>query len=365
MNAKELFFQLLQFKSLTPNDDGALNFIALELNEFEDFFIEKEGVKNLILTKKFNESGEHLAFGGHIDVVPVGEGWTSEPFVPLEKEGFAIARGAADMKSGLAAFLWAAKNAEFKGSRLSLILTSDEEGEAKYGTKEALEFLKERKLLPDFAVVAEPTCVRKLGDSIKIGRRGSINGILKIKGKQAHAAYPEKCINPIHEFAPVLKLLGGFDLDPGSAQFAPSKIVITDIRGGIELFNVTANELKIMFNVRNSPDTSLEEVRNYVEKICEGLNYELELKVSSEPFLTDPNNKSVQKLKQSVQKFTQIVPEFNTKGGTSDARFFAEFGVKVAEFGVCNEGIHGANEKVSLQDFDTLCLIFKDLIENF
>ncbi|EAH5982309.1 succinyl-diaminopimelate desuccinylase [Campylobacter upsaliensis] len=365
MNAKELLIELLKFKSITPNDDGALNFIALELEDFEAFFIEKEGVKNLLLTKKFNDEGEHLAFGGHIDVVPAGEGWENEPFNPVEKDGFIYARGSQDMKSGVAAFVSAVKNANFKGSRLSLLLTSDEEGEAKYGTLELLKFMEEKNMLPSYAIVAEPTCVKSFGDSIKIGRRGSINGKLLIRGKQGHAAYPEKAINPIHDFAPVLKFLAGFDLDPGSAEFAPSKIVLTDIRAGLGVSNVTPNDLRLMLNVRNSNDTSVEDVRNYIEKLCHGLNYELFLTQSSKPFLTDANSKIVQKLNQSVQKISGVVPELNTKGGTSDARFFAEFGVSVAEFGVRNDTIHAVNERVSVEDFEKLCLVFKDLVENF
>ncbi|EDO6595320.1 succinyl-diaminopimelate desuccinylase [Campylobacter coli] len=365
MNAKELLIELLKFKSITPEDDGALNFIALELSDFEAFFIEKEGIKNLLLTKKFNDEGEHLAFGGHVDVVPAGEGWKNDPFEPLEEEGFIYARGTQDMKSGVAAFINAVKDVNFKGGRLSLVLTSDEEGEAKYGTKAVLEWMKEKNILPDYAVVAEPTCVKKMGDSIKIGRRGSINGKLLIRGKQGHAAYPEKCINPVHDFAPVLKLLAGFDLDPGSAEFSPSKIVITDIRGGMQVSNVTPNDLRLMFNVRNSPDTNLEDVRAYVEKICHGLNYELELTQSSEPFLTSIDNKIVQKMNESVQKITHEVPELNTKGGTSDARYFAKYGVKVVEFGVCNDRIHAIDERVSVEEFEKLCLVFRDLVENF
>lgn len=365
MDAKNLLFELLRFKSLTPKDDGALNYIALELDEFEAFFIEKEGVKNLLLTKKFAENGEHLAFGGHIDVVPAGEGWESNPFKPLEKDGFIYARGAADMKSGLAAFINACQNAKFKGSRLSLIITSDEEGEAKFGTAEVLKFMAEKQMLPDYAVVAEPSCEHTFGDTLKIGRRGSINAKLIIKGKQGHAAYPERCKNPIHEFAPKIQALAGFDLDSGDELFAPSKIVITDIRGGIEVCNVTPNELCIMFNVRHSPHTSLEDVRNYVKRLCEGLNFELELKQSSKPFATGKNSKIVQKLSASIEAITAVVPELNTKGGTSDARFFAEFGVSVAEFGVRNESIHAANERVSVAEYEKLCLVFKHLIENF
>lgn len=365
MNAKALFLELLRFKSISPNDDGALNFIALELDEFETFFIEKEGIKNLLLTKKFNDEGEHLAFNGHIDVVPPGQGWSSEPFKPLEKDGFIYARGAADMKSGLAAFLWAAKNSEFKGSRLSLIITSDEEGEAKYGTKEVLLFMKEKGLLPDYAVVAEPSCEREFGDSLKIGRRGSINGLLTIKGKQGHVAYPELCKNPIHELAPILKFISGFDMDPGDEIFSPSKIVISDIRAGMQISNVSPDVLTMMFNVRNNPQTSLEDIKEYLEKLCQNLDYELKLKQSSKPFLTDKHSKIVQKLFTSVQKITAKSPQLNAKGGTSDARFFAEFGIKVVEFGVKNESIHAVNENVKLEDFEKLCLVFKDLIENF
>lgn len=365
MQVVDFFKELCKFKSITPDDDGALNYIAVELGDFEAFFIEKEGVKNLLLTKKFSEDGVHLAFGGHIDVVPSGDGWSSDPFDPLEKDGFIYARGAQDMKSGLAAFICAIKEVEKFQGRISLILTSDEEGEAKYGTLEVLKFMQEKDMLPDFAVVAEPTCDKKFGDSIKIGRRGSINGKLLIKGKQGHVAYPQKCINPIHNFAPVLKFLAGFDLDPGDEAFSPSKIVITDIRGGMEVSNVTPNDLKMMFNVRNSPQTTLEDVQKYVEKTCEGLDYELSLTQSSKPFLTNINSKIVQILNQSVQKITQVVPELNTKGGTSDARYFAEFGIDVVEFGVCNDTIHAIDERVSIEELEKLYLVFKDLIENF
>ncbi|TQR33104.1 succinyl-diaminopimelate desuccinylase [Campylobacter sp. MIT 99-7217] len=364
MYVEKLFLELLKFRSITPKDDGALNYIALELSDFEAIFIDKENVKNLILTKKFNENGEHLAFGGHVDVVPAGQGWDSEPFKPVKKDGFIYARGAQDMKSGLAAFLAAAKEAKFQGSRLSLIITSDEEGEARYGTLEALKYLAEKQMLPDYAIVAEPTCVHEFADTIKIGRRGSINATLKIKGKQGHVAYPEKCINPIHDFAPILSQLAGYEFDH-CADFSPSKLIFTDIRGGMQVCNVTPNELTLMFNVRNSPQTKLQDVQDLVEKLCKGLDYELELRQSSKPFLTDKNSKIVQKLMQSIAKITSKTPELNTKGGTSDARFFAEFGVSVAEFGVCNDTIHAVNERVSLDEVQGLYEVFKDFIENF
>ncbi len=363
--ATTLLKELLKFKSLTPNDDGALNYIATILQDFEAIFIEKNGVKNLLLTKKFAQKGEHLAFAGHIDVVPAGDGWESEPFAPLEKGGFIYGRGAADMKSGLAAFIAAAQNADFKGSRLSLIITSDEEGEAKFGTLEVLKYMRQNALLPHFAVVAEPTCEGIFGDTIKIGRRGSINAKLVIKGVSGHAAYPEKCQNPVHLFAPSLSKLAGYEFDNGNEHFAPSKLVITDIRGGSQVCNVTPSELCIMFNVRNSPSTSVEMVQEFVQSLCDGLEFTLDIKQSSKPFLTNKNSKIAEKLAASVAKIARVQPEFNTKGGTSDARFLAEFGVNVVEFGVRNESIHAVNERVSVAEVEFLSEIFGDLLRNF
>ena len=259
MNVIELFEELLTFKSITPNDDGALDFIEEYLSDFEAIRIDKEDTKNLFLYKKFGE-GEHLCFAGHIDVVPPGDGWNSDPFTPTYKDGYIIARGAQDMKSGLAAFLQALKETKtFKGT-LSVLITSDEEGDAEYGTVEVLKYLKKKEFLPDFTVVAEPTCERVFGDAIKIGRRGSINGVLEKIGEQGHAAYPEKTKNPIHKVAQVLPHIAGVKLDEGDEYFTPSRFIITDIRAGMEVTNVTPDKLKMMFNVRNSTKTTKEDI---------------------------------------------------------------------------------------------------------
>jgi succinyl-diaminopimelate desuccinylase len=360
----ELFKKLLEFKSITPNDDGAMEFIKNYLNDFEIIETEKEGVKNLFIYKKFSD-GEHLCFGGHIDVVPPGEGWESDPFKPIEKDGKIFARGAQDMKSGLAAFLWAMKNAKnFKGT-LSALITSDEEGDAIYGTKYMLEVLKEKNLIPDYAIVAEPTCEVKFGDAMKIGRRGSINGILKKIGKQGHAAYPEKSINPIHKVAQVLHKIAGVNLDNGDEFFAPSKFVVTDIRAGMEVTNVTPGELKMMFNVRNNTHTTKEDIEKFIHKHFKDMNYTLELKQSAKPFITNPNTKVVKQLDKAIQKYTGITPKHSTAGGTSDARFFADYGVKVVEFGVINDTIHAPNERTSKDEVIKLSEIFKDVIENW
>jgi succinyl-diaminopimelate desuccinylase len=339
MNVVDLFMKLLSFESITPDDAGSLAYIENYLEGYEATYVNKEGVKNLFLTKYFGE-GPHLCFAGHVDVVPAGDGWETNPFVPVIKEGNIYARGTQDMKSGVAAFVQVLKESkEFKG-RLSLLLTSDEEGDAKYGTVIMLEHLKKVGLLPDFCVVAEPTCEEQFGDAIKIGRRGSINGYLTIEGKQGHAAYPEKAINPVHQIAPILDKIAGVNLDHGDENFAPSKMVITDIRGGMEVTNVTPGSLKLMFNVRNSTKTTQEDIRIHIDSLLKDLKYTLELTQGSYPFVTKRDSKIVQKLSSSIETVTGIKTKFSTAGGTSDARFMGAYGIDVVEFGVINDTIH-------------------------
>jgi len=364
MNAVDLLLKLLSFESLTPDDAGSLAFIEEYLADFEATYVNKEGVKNLFLVKKFGE-GAHLCFAGHVDVVPAGDKWDSNPFVPVIKEGYIYARGAQDMKSGLAAFVQACKEAkDFKGT-LSVLLTSDEEGEAKHGTIVMLEHLKSIGMLPDYCVVAEPTCETTFGDAIKIGRRGSINGYLSIEGKQGHAAYPEKAINPVHQLAPILEKIAGVNLDDGDDDFAPSQMVITDIRGGMEVTNVTPGSLKLMFNVRNSTNTTQETVKSHIDKCFEGLDYSLELTQGSYPFVTTRNSKVVKKLALSIENITGIQTKLSTAGGTSDARFMGAFGIDVVEFGVINDTIHAPNERTSIKEVERLYAVFADMVEQF
>ncbi len=364
MNVVDLLLKLLSFKSLTPDDDGSLQFIEEYLDGYEATYVNKEGVKNLFLSKKFGE-GDHLCFAGHVDVVPAGDKWDTNPFVPVIKEGNIYARGAQDMKSGLATFVQACKEAEGFNGRLSVLLTSDEEGEAKYGTIVMLEHLKDQGMLPDYCLVAEPTCERIFGDAIKIGRRGSINGYLTIQGKQGHAAYPEKAINPVHQLAPILEKIAGVNLDNGDDDFAPSQMVITDIRGGMEVTNVTPGSLKIMFNVRNSTKTTQETVRLHIDKCFKGLDYSLELTQGSYPFVTTRDSKIVNTLTNSIENITGLKTKLSTAGGTSDARYMGAFGIDVVEFGVINDTIHAPNERTSIVEVEALCEVFKDLIQNF
>lgn len=400
INSLEVLKQLITYPTITPQESGIYGYIKEILSDFEALEFEKEGVKNLFLYKdlsagnaEFQSAKTHLCFAGHIDVVPPGEGWESEPFTPTEREGFLYGRGAQDMKAGVAAFVCAIRefvdslesqnlqsasaepqraqdssdstNSQNFNGILSVLLTSDEEGAAIFGTKYTLECLKERNLLPDFAIVAEPTSVAKFGDMIKVGRRGSINGILKIFGQQGHVAYPKKCLNPVDIIAPHLSRIAGHKLDNGSAEFEPSRLVITDIRGGMEVVNVTPNDLKIMFNVRNSTQTSVESVRKYLEHLLAKAPHSLELNQSSKPFLTDKNSKIVRKMVEVLESQNGFAPELSTSGGTSDARYFAEFGVKVVECGVCNDSIHSINERVRMSEVESLQAVFLSLLKSF
>ena len=364
MNVVDLLLKLLSFKSITPDDAGSLKFIETYLDGFEANYVNKEGVKNLFLVKKFGE-GPHLCFAGHVDVVPAGDNWDTNPFVPVIKEGKIYARGTQDMKSGVAAFVQTCKEVENFEGTLSILLTSDEEGDAKYGTVIMLEHLKERGMLPDYCIVAEPTCETTFGDAIKIGRRGSINGYLTINGRQGHAAYPEKAINPVHQIAPLLDKIAGINLDNGDDDFAPSQMVITDIRGGMEVTNVTPGSLKLMFNVRNSTKTTQEEVKLHIEKCFNDLDYTLELTQGSYPFVTTRNSKVVEKLTESIENVTGLKTKLSTAGGTSDARFMGAFGIDVVEFGVINDTIHAPNECTSVKEVEKLCEVFQDMVKHF
>ena len=364
MTTQELFFKLLRYKSITPDDDGAFDFIKDYLSHYKHTIIDIEDTKNVFIYKKFGE-GPHLCFAGHIDVVPPGDGWETDPFEPTLKDGLVYARGTQDMKSGVCAFIQAMKQTENFNGTLSAILTSDEEGEATHGTIEVLKHLKEIDFLPDFAIVAEPTSEEEFGDAIKIGRRGSINGYLEIKGKQGHAAYPEKSINPISQISPFLDKITGHFFDEGDENFAPSQLVVTDIRGGMEVTNVTPANLKMMFNVRNSTNTKKEDIKSYIESLCEGLNFSLKLTQGSFPFVTCRDSYVVEALQNALKEVTGSEAKLSTAGGTSDARYISQFGIDSIECGVKNDTIHGVNERCGMDEVEKLEKVFLHVIENF
>ena len=364
MDTIELFKKLIASKSETPDDGGLLDFIEGYLPEFTAVRIDIEDVKNLFIYKKFGD-GNHLCFAGHVDVVPAGDAWDSNPYEACERDGYIYGRGTQDMKSGVAAFTQAVLDAkDFRGT-LSLLLTSDEEGDAINGTLKVLEYLKENNNLPDCVVVAEPTCEDDFGDAIKVGRRGSINGYITLKGKQGHAAYPQKAINPIHNLSRVLGDMAGVNIDNGDEFFSPSKFVITDIRSGMQVTNVTPHELKMMFNVRNTTLTTQKEVASFVASHMGDLDYELKLTQGSYPFRTNTDSKIVENIDKAIEAVTSKRPKHSTAGGTSDARFVAQFGIDVIEFGVKNDTIHSVNERTTKKEVEDLYKVFKTLIRDW
>lgn len=375
-----LLKDLVKLPSITPQECGIYTMIKEKFSQIqipllESLVIEQEnnGVKNLFYLFYPKEADisalPHLCFAGHIDVVPTGENWQYEPFSAKEVDGYIYGRGTQDMKGGVSAFVSAIcqslESQSLKNCMLSILLTSDEEGDGIYGTKIMLEELQKRSLLPDCCIVAEPTSTHHTGDTIKIGRRGSINGTLIIEGKQGHVAYPQKCLNPIELLGSRLGLLAGVNLDNGNSYFEPSKLVITDIRGGMEVVNVTPQNLKIMFNVRNSPLSNEDSIRNYIEGVLETLPYTLTLKTSSLPFITESNTELVKSLNAVIETKVGKKAELSTSGGTSDARFFSAFGVKVVELGVPNDRIHAINERVKIDDILILHDIFIDFLAIF
>lgn len=364
MDVIELFKKLISTKSETPDDGGLLDFIESYLEGYTAIRIDIEEVKNLFIYKKFSD-GEHLCFAGHVDVVPAGEGWDCDPYEAIEKDGYIYGRGTQDMKSGVAAFTQALKDTkDFKGT-LSLLLTSDEEGPAKHGTVKVLKYLETHDLLPNSVIVAEPTCEEEFGDAMKVGRRGSINGVIEKIGKQGHAAYPEKARNPIHKVAQVLPHIAGVNLDGGDEFFSPSQFVITDIRAGMEVTNVTPGKLKLMFNVRNSTKTNREDIENFVHRYFKEMNYSLKLDQSAYPFMTNVDTKIVRSLDASILHVTGVSPKHSTAGGTSDARFIAPYGIDVVEFGVKNDTIHAPNERTTVKEVRQLYEVFLKVILDY
>ena len=366
MQIVPLFQKLLQYKSITPKDMGIYNFIEEYLGaQWSVIKLDYEDVSNRFYYKKFNENDEHLCFAGHIDVVPPGEGWSCDPFEAEVIDGVITARGAQDMKSGVAAFLYACKNAKDFNGTLSILLTSDEEGDAINGTVKVLEYLKKENFLPTSAIVAEPTCEDVFGDAIKVGRRGSINGYLELQGKQGHAAYPEKAINPVHQISDILPKIAGYNLDNGDQFFSPSQMVITDIRSGMEVTNVTPNKLNMMFNVRNSTKTNQDSINEFIDDNFKHLNYSLKLTQGSYPFVTSADTNVVRNIQKSIKDVCNIDTKLSTAGGTSDARFFGQFEIDTVEFGVINDTIHAVNERTTVKEVESLTAVFQNIIRTW
>jgi succinyl-diaminopimelate desuccinylase len=361
--------ELIARRSVTPEDGGCQEFLGERLARL-GFAIEP--VRRGEVTNLWARRGEArplLCFIGHTDVVPTGpiEKWHSDPFVPTERDGKLFGRGAADMKTSIAAFVVAvegflARHPSPRGS-IALLITSDEEGPAVDGTSKVVELLKNRGERIDYCLVGEPTCVSKLGDTIKNGRRGSLSGTLRVRGVQGHVAYPHLAKNPVHLAVPALTELAATEWDRGNEYFPPTTWQISNIHGGTGAANVIPGELEILFNFRFSTASSPEGLKKRVGSILDrhGLDYELDWSLSGTPYLT-PRGKLVETLSAAIRDVTGATPEVSTTGGTSDGRFLAELCPEVVEFGPVNASIHKLNEHVDLSAIEPLREIYQSLL---
>ncbi|MBA5725207.1 succinyl-diaminopimelate desuccinylase [Bombella favorum] len=367
-----LLQDLLRCRSVTPADDGALSVVAhaLEMMGFEvtRLAFGPEGEQTPNLYARLGTGKPCLCFAGHTDVVPPGEGWSCDPFAGDIKDGHIYGRGTADMKGGVAAALAAvARRLEagpLKGS-LAFLITGDEEGPAHYGTKSVLEWMKERGEAPDFCLLGEPTNPAEMGDVIKIGRRGSMNVVITVKGVQGHVAYPHLADNPIHRLVPILSDLTSRTLDQGSEWFAPSSLQITSVDVGNPATNVIPAMAQARVNIRFNDLHTSESLRNWIGDVVSYHAPEatMEVAVSGESFLTDPGTE-VGQLSEAVQAVTGRQPKLDTGGGTSDARFITHC-CPVAEFGLVGATMHKRDEHVSLASVEQLTQVYLEFMQRF
>src|SRR5579872_786713 len=367
----ELTRDLMSRRSVTPADEGCQEVMMRRLAAC-GFQIERLRYGNVEnFWAKRGTGGPVFCFAGHTDVVPTGplEEWKTDPFVPSVRDGVLYGRGAADMKSGLAAMVTAAEafvaaHPNHKGS-IAFLITSDEEGPSVDGTKRVVETLAARKERIDYCVVGEPSSETVIGDTIKVGRRGSFSGRLTVHGVQGHVAYPQLAENPVHTFAPALAELTSRVWDNGTEHFQPTTFQISNFNAGTGAPNVIPGELKARFNLRYSPVQSQEGLKEIVEGILRkhGVRYTLEWYVSGEPFYTPPGQLS-QAVTAAIEDVTGGVPKMSTGGGTSDGRFIAPLGAQVVELGVVNASIHKVNECVRLTDIDALHRMYFNVLKN-
>ena len=362
--------ELIARASVSPVDGGC-QALMIERLEAIGFAVErlKFGPVDNFWARR-GRGGPVFCFAGHTDVVPSGpvDEWQSDPFVPLIKDGVLYGRGAADMKSGLAAMVTASeefvrRNPAHRGT-LAFLITSDEEGPSVDGTRRVVEVLREREERIDWCLVGEPSSELALGDTIKIGRRGSLSGRLTVHGVQGHIAYPQFADNPVHAVVPALAELAARSWDRGNEHFQPTTFQVSNISAGTGAPNVIPGELKARFNLRFSTEQTVDGLKTVVEELLRRhrVNFSLEWFVSGYPFLTAPGELS-QAAIRAVQEQLQITPKLSTGGGTSDGRFIAPMGAQVIEMGVINATIHKVNECVRVADIDALKGIYLRLLE--
>ena len=362
---------LIRKKSITPNDDGCQEYIYKELKDFgfdlKD--LSENGIVNSLIFKS-NNKGPKLLFAGHTDVVPPGDEslWKSDPFTPIIENNIMTGRGCSDMKGSIACMVTAIKKfvnnyPDFNGA-IGILLTSDEEGPAKYGTKVAVEKMKSENLSPNYTIVGEPTSSSKLGDTIKNGRRGSITCILKIKGIQGHIAYPELAKNPNHITFNIMQDLLNYKWDQGNEHFPKTSFQVSSVTSDNVAENMIPAWTKIIFNLRFSNETNEDEIKSVLENIISKYecDYEANWNCSAQPFLTKEGELTTV-LKESIKEISDIDTTLSTNGGTSDARFLSKISGETVEFGLINESAHKANECVNLDDLANLEKIYYNVIE--
>ena len=371
MNATfDLACALIACRSVTPDDAGCLELLEARLAPL-GFVLERmhsNGVDNLWARR--GSAGPVVCFAGHTDVVPTGplDAWHSDPFVPTVRDGMLYGRGAADMKSSLAAFVTAIEGYLAGGHNpagsIALLLTSDEEGIATDGTVKVVQTLAARGERIDYCIVGEPTAVETTGDMIKNGRRGSLSGALTVKGVQGHIAYPHLARNPVHLLAPALAELAAIQWDAGNEYFPATSWQVSNIRAGTGATNVIPGTVEVLFNFRFSTASTPEGLRERLHEVLDkhGLEYSLDWTLGGKPFLT-PRGDLVAAVSRAIEAECGITPELSTTGGTSDGRFIAEICPQLVECGPVNASIHKINEHIRVDDIQKLSAIYRRTLE--
>jgi succinyl-diaminopimelate desuccinylase len=380
INELQLAKELIKFPTVTPIDAGIMKFLEKKLKTlgFKTKILEfkeknSKPVKNLYA--RLGNKGPNFCYAGHLDVVPAGnlKDWTVNPFKPSIKKGYLIGRGANDMKSSIAAFVSAVSNfvgnkRKFNGS-ISLLITGDEEGVAINGTKKVVDYLRKKKEKIDFCLVGEPTNPNKLGEMIKIGRRGSMTGRLSIIGVQGHVAYPQRANNPSTALVQILKELKDIKFDNGTKDFQPTNLEVTKINIDNSADNVIPGLANAKFNIRFNNKHTSSSIKKKIDTIIKKISnknkskYKIDYSVSGEAFLTKPNNTTFM-IRDIIKKITKIKPQLSTTGGTSDARFIRKI-APCLEFGLVGKTMHKVDEAVSLSDLKKLTLIYSNILQNY
>ena len=360
--------QLIQCPSETPDDAGCQQIIAQRLAAlgFTIETLQYEDVTNLWAT--LGESGPLFVFAGHTDVVPTGpqEQWQYPPFSATVADGYLHGRGAADMKGSLAAMVTAVEGfldeAQLNG-RIGFLITSDEEGVAINGTQRVMKELANRNIAIDYCLVGEPSSSEKLGDTVKIGRRGSLGAKLSVQGIQGHVAYPQLALNPIHKVLPTLAELTNSTWDTGNDSFPATSFQISNINAGTGATNVIPAHIEIDFNFRFSTELNAAAIQSRVTTLLDNaeLDYKIEWNLSGEPFLTD-SGKLIEAVAAGIKQHTGLDTHRSTAGGTSDGRFIAPTGSEVVELGPCNATIHQIDEKVTVTELDALAEVYQSVL---